>query len=312
MLFHPFAIRATVLMAGLVAGVTLPSFISSAASAQSTSFPDTQSYWGQPFIQALAKRDIVTGYPDNTYRPEQPVSRDEFAAILQKAFSQPQERQIESGSVYQDVPQGYWAAPAIEEAYEMGFMRGYENGEFRPNQSITKAEVLTSLARNLDLPSNAATNDNELTAATATPVPETQQLKTQKRARTPLMPPMAMTMLMQPLVSAPAKAIAAVSPPVSPPTASSSPPAAEEGSAPLVVSDYYQDADQIPQYAVDAVAETTAAGIVVNYPELRMLNPTQPATRGEVAALIHQSLVQQGKISPLPDSAAAAGYIVGR
>lgn len=40
-----------------------------AAPADST-FPDIQSYWGQPFIRNLAEQDIVTGYPDNTYRPE--------------------------------------------------------------------------------------------------------------------------------------------------------------------------------------------------------------------------------------------------
>lgn len=75
---------------------------------------------------------------------------------------------------------------------------------------------------------------------------------------------------------------------------------------------YYQDADQIPQYAVDSVAKTTAAGIVVNHPDLRVFNPIQPASRGEVAALIHQSLVQQGKINPLLNNETAANYIVNR
>jgi len=52
---------------------------------------------------------------------------------LNKAFSQNPERQIANGSVYKDIPRGYWAAPAIEDAYEMGFMKGYPDGEFRPN-----------------------------------------------------------------------------------------------------------------------------------------------------------------------------------
>ncbi len=79
----------------------------------------------------------------------------------------------------------------------------------------------------------------------------------------------------------------------------------------IVTSKYYRDAAQIPKYAVDAVAKTTAAGIVVNYPNLRVLNPNQAATRGEVAALIHQALVYQGKITPLPTNR-ATNYIVGR
>ena len=75
--------------------------------------------------------------------------------------------------------------------------------------------------------------------------------------------------------------------------------------------DYYQDAEQIPQYAVDDVAATIAAGIVVNYPERRMLNPTRPASRGEVVALIHQALVSQGKTAPITDQPAAQ-YVVRR
>lgn len=79
----------------------------------------------------------------------------------------------------------------------------------------------------------------------------------------------------------------------------------------LAVRDYYQDAEQIPQYAVDDVAATTTAGIVVNYPDRQVLNPTRPATRGEVAALIHQALVSQGKTAPIADQSGAQ-YVVGR
>lgn len=306
--------RAIVFIVGLVTGAIAPYLFSSAsvvsvAAPANTSFPDTENYWGQPFIQALAERNIVTGYLDNTYRPEQPVKRDEFAAILQKAFSQPSERQIASGSVYKDIPAGYWAASAIHDAYEMGFMQGYPGGEFRPNQPVTRVEVLTSLARNLNLPATTATTTQSVVA---TPAPPPQQPITRRRAKRPLMFPLAMTTLMQPLMVTPATATAAVSPP----TATSARPAASGDASQqpvaLELSDYYQDAAQIPRYAVDSVAKTTAAGIVVNHPDRRVLNPIQPASRGEVAALIHQSLVQQGKINPLPNNETAANYIVNR
>jgi S-layer homology domain len=249
----------------------------------------------------LAERNIVTGYPDDTFRPEQPVDRDEFAAILRQAFSQPAERKIASGSVYNDVPQGYWAAPAIEEAYEMGFMKGSPNGEFRPNQSISRVEVLVSLAQNLNLPAITDAIDKPITAAATT---ASIQSVPRQRAKRPLMFPLAMATLMQPLMATPARAtVAANSAPVS--------SNASQRPVSLAVSDYYQDAAQIPQYAVDDVAATTAAGIVVNYPDRRMLNPTRSATRGEVAALIHQALVSQGKTAPIADQPAAQ-YVVGR
>jgi hypothetical protein len=292
---------ATMLIVGLMAGAIAPYLATAQAPASpnptaKTSFPDTQDYWAQPFINALAQRKIVTGYPDNTFRPEKSVSRDEFAAILRQAFDRSPERQIASGSTFTDVPEGYWASAAIEEAYEMGFMDGYPGEAFRPKQPVTKVQVLTSLARKLNLPATTA-------AATATPAATTQP-PVNPRAKQPMMFPLAIMTLMQPFMTAPANAVAAT------------PPTAANGNTPkppvtIVASKYYQDADRIPQNAVDAVAKTTAAGIVVNYPNRRVLNPNKAATRGELSALIHQALVSQGKITPLPTSR-ASNYIVGR
>lgn len=309
---------ALTLTLGIATSAFLPSLqpiLASDATVPSSteiSFPDTENYWGQPFIHSLAERGIVTGYPDNTYRPEQPVARDEFAAILRQAFSQAPERQISSGSVYTDVPAGYWAAPAIHDAYEMGFMKGYPGGEFRPTQSVTKAEVLVSLAQNLDL--SAATAD-PTTAQSSTVITATPQQPTDgQRAMRPLMFPLAMTVLMAPLMTSTAQAEEVPEPVASPERTQP-----ETANAPLlqrpvslIVSDYYDDAAQIPDYAVDDIARLTEAGIVVNYPDPRVLNPNQPATRGEVAALIHQVLVQQGRIEPLSEAETATGYIVDR
>ncbi|MDX2232235.1 MAG: S-layer homology domain-containing protein [Leptolyngbyaceae cyanobacterium bins.349] len=285
-----------------------------AVAPTNTSFPDTQGYWGQPFIQALAQRDIITGYEDNTYRPEQPVGRDEFASILHNAFSQPAERQLSRGSVYKDVPEGYWAASAIHDAYEMGFMQGYPGGEFRPKQSISRVEVLVSLARNLNLPQPNAAVNNVATAA-PTPVATAQQPQNRRSTKRPWMFPLAMTGLMQPLMARPTQATAAAPAPAPAPSApaqtAASTPAAQRPVS-LTVSDYYKDAAQIPQYAIADVAQTTAAGIVVNHPDPQILNPNQAATRGEVAALIHQALVHQGKIASLPSSETASSYIVSR
>jgi S-layer homology domain len=353
---------ATTLACGTVASAVFadPNF-NFAAVAADASFPDTQGYWGQPFIQALAERNIVVGYLDNTYRPEQPVGRDEFAAVLRKAFSQPAERQISSGSAYTDIPEGYWAAPAIQAAYEMGFMRGYPGGEFRPNQPVSKVEVLNSLAQNLDLPAptmqvpvtqvvpapvKEQTPVAESAPAEQTPVAQSTQATepasvadpttspqpvNRRRARRPLLFPLAMTSLMQPFVNA-AKPVAngtVQNRPQQPQvTAESGQPQTAENTsstqlqvtgsqtvqrpASTFVSEYYDDADQIPQYAVNGVARTTEAGIVVNYPNPRLLNPNQPATRGEVAALVHQALVHQGTLEPIPEGQDAINYVVGR
>jgi hypothetical protein len=323
-----FYAEISLLTVGVSIGAIAP-FLPSVSAAPNIQFPDTQNHWAQPFIGTLAERGIVTGYPDGTYRPEQPVGRDEFAAVLRQAFNQAPERRIASGSVYKDVPSNYWAAPAIEEAYEMGFMSGYPGGFFRPNQSVSRVEALVSLTQNLNLDTStpgtqqdAATQTTapatEKPAASATPQSTTRQSNPRRLAKKQFLYPMAMTALMQPLMSLPARArnIAA---PVPSPTAQNQPaaerPAASNAAAPppvsVTVSNFYTDAEKIPQYAVDAVAKSTRAGIVVNHPDPKILNPTRPATRGEVAAFIHQALVNQGRLAPLDRSVAASNYIVG-
>nr|WP_202895609.1 S-layer homology domain-containing protein [Iningainema tapete] len=251
-----------------------------AAPESAANFPDTKNHWAQPFIEALAERKIITGYPDGTYRPNKSVARDEFAAIIRQAFNQNRERQIASGTVYKDVPAGYWAAAPIEEAYETGFMHGYPGGYFRPKQPVTRVEALVSLTQNLDLHSSA----NQVPAQT-----------TRRTARNLFLLPLPMTTLMQPIMTAKATAKTVPQPPVS-----------------TVVSNYYADAEKIPQYAVDEVAKATQAAIVVNHPNTRILNPNQAATRGAVAAFVHQALVNQGRLEPIKSTTAASNYIVGR
>ncbi|OKH42976.1 beta-Ig-H3/fasciclin [Calothrix sp. HK-06] len=115
------------------------------------SFPDvSQDYWARPFIQALAERNIIAGFPDGTYKPEQPVTRAEFAAIIQKAFNQNRVRQLPTGG-FRDIRSNFWAAQAITTAFETGFLSGYPDNTFRPNQQITKVQAVVSLASGLGL-----------------------------------------------------------------------------------------------------------------------------------------------------------------
>lgn len=288
----------------------LLSSIFTPSTAQNTNFRDTQNYWAKPFIEALASRDVIKGYPDGTFRPDQPVDRDEFAAILRTAFDQPQERQIGSGSDYRDVPKGYWAAPAIEEAYEAGFMRGYPDGSFRPNQSVTKVEALVSLAQNINLNSKVPANSQAATAQSAIAQPANNQAAPQRRANRGLMFPfpMASMMLLQPFVAPVANRVAAATPAQqTTPTAKASTPKNQPS---IALNQYYTDANRIPQYAVGSVAEATRSNIVVNHPNVRQLNPLRPATRGEVAAIVYQAMVNKGYAQPIPQDVPASKYVV--
>ncbi|OKH14458.1 S-layer protein [Fischerella major NIES-592] len=288
-----FSVAVSVPTLCLAVNAAVP-LLSHAQTPIQTTFRDVPpNYWAQPFIQRLAQKNIVAGYPDGTFRPEQAVQRDELAAIIRQAFNQPPVRQIESGSVFKDVSEQSWAENPIESAYQQGFMSAYPNGNFRPNQPVTKVEAITALNRGLDL-----------TSDTPVAVSPTTQPTTQQRARRkPVFVPIAITSLMQPLIIPRAEA---VPPGTTTPQETTQP----ERSASAIVNDYYTDANSIPQNAIPDVAAATKQNIVVNYPNARELNPNQPASRAEIAALIHQTLVSQGRIEPLPEDSPANQYIV--
>ncbi len=117
-----------------------------------TRFSDIQNHWARLFIEGLATRGIISGFPDGTFRPDRPMNRAEFAAVLQKAFQQPRKRQYVP---FVDVPAKNWAAAAIQKAYETGFLSGYPGNRFRPDASIARMEVLISLIAGLDITSDA-------------------------------------------------------------------------------------------------------------------------------------------------------------
>jgi S-layer homology domain len=272
-------------------------------SATQNTFPDVPSnYWAQPFIQALAARDIIVGYPDGTYRPKNTLERDELAAIINKAFDEPAVRQIASGSVYKDVPDSYWADQPIEAAYQQGFMSGYPDKSFRPRQEVSKVDAIVALNRGLEL---APVAPVATTPAPTAPAP-TRQARTAKRRF--LVFPLAITSLMQPLVVARANAATAPGTPTT--TTRDNGAAQPQRTASLLVNNTYQDAENIPQYAIDDVARATQANIVVNYPNPNILNPNQPINRGEIAALIYQTMVAQGRVEPLAVNNPASQYIV--
>lgn len=126
-----------------------PALFSGSAVAQRTFFSDVSgSYWAKPFIERVAREGVMAGFPDGTFKPEQTVTRAQFAAILRSAFS---EDAVRKGRTFKDVPAKYWANVAIGKAYTTGFMSGYPDNTFRPEQKITKAQTLTFLSNGLQL-----------------------------------------------------------------------------------------------------------------------------------------------------------------
>ncbi|MHC5735744.1 S-layer homology domain-containing protein [Nostoc sp.] len=115
------------------------------------------NFWGRRFIDVLSSRSILKGFPDYSFRPNQPVNRAEFAAILQKAFDQEPSK---TAIAFQDVPAKFWASPAIDQAINAGFLKGYPKKTFKPQQNISRVQVLVALVSGLNL--KAPTSPNQI------------------------------------------------------------------------------------------------------------------------------------------------------
>jgi S-layer homology domain len=130
---------------------------------------DYAGNWAEPFIKVLIDKNIIVGYPDGTFKPDQPVTRAEFAALLNKAFELPP---IRESITFKDVPTNYWAAAVIDKAYRSGFLAGYPNKTFAPGQNIIRIESLVSLTNGSKLQPDGSPDRVDELFADAAQVPD--------------------------------------------------------------------------------------------------------------------------------------------
>lgn len=106
-------------------------------------------HWASAFIAPLSASGVVVGFKDGTFKPDEPINRSQFASYVAKTTTQPVKREF---LVFKDVAKGSAQGSIIEKAVITGFMNGYADGEFRPQQLITRTEALISAVSGLDLP----------------------------------------------------------------------------------------------------------------------------------------------------------------
>ncbi len=109
------------------------------------SFADVKGHWGQAAIEKALQLNIVHGYEDHTFRPNQPVSRQEFVVMLDRAL-QPKGNG-ETVSFSDEVKIGAWAKSSISKAVQAGWLSGYSDGSFRPSEGISRAEMAVMLVK---------------------------------------------------------------------------------------------------------------------------------------------------------------------
>lgn len=199
-----------------------PAPLSEAATTESQdalAFSDVpENYWARPYIDALSSRNLIAGFDNGTFRPDQPVTRAEIARIVSSTFDLTADQETLE---FSDVAGDYWARESIGETVKGGFMTGFPDDTFEPNAPVTRTQAYTTLVTGLG-------------------------------------------------IEPPTNVQAAI--------------------------DRYADATAIPKWANEKIAAATAASLVVNHPNIEQLNPNQPTTRAELSAMLYQALVREGAI----------------
>ncbi|MBD1914549.1 MULTISPECIES: S-layer homology domain-containing protein [Cyanophyceae] len=112
-------------------------------------FADLGSHWATPYIEALADRGLVKGYGNGTYRPQETINRGQFAALVAASYSNFDP--VRGAVTFVDVPPTHWAANAIDQAQRKGFLGGYPDQTFRPNQGMVRVQAIVAVATGLKL-----------------------------------------------------------------------------------------------------------------------------------------------------------------
>ena len=107
-------------------------------------FPDVaDNYWAAPQIKELSEQGVIVGYPDGTFKPDDNVTRAEFASMAIKALGQQNTKVVQPVN-FSDITTEYWAYDAIQKAIYFDLVSVPEKDElFRPDDSVSRAESLS-------------------------------------------------------------------------------------------------------------------------------------------------------------------------
>ena len=184
-----------------------------------------EDHWAYKQIQILTDFNVVVGYPDGNYRPDQQVTRAEFATMVVKAFEQ-QNAEIVKPVKFTDVSDKDWFYGMVQRAVMFDLLKGYPDGHFDPYGTVSRGHVIS-------------TTVNALT---------TETISNQKAVE--------------------------------------------------ILENSYSDYKEIPDWLIIAAGKAEILGMVVKAPgEENYINAERPATRAELAAFLVKML-EQAKLNP--------------
>ena len=109
----------------------------------STSLTDNQRPSSAADVAKIVYAPFISGYPDGTVKPDGQLARAELAQLIFNLFGSGNNNTAD----YSDMDQSHWAFNAVGFCQQEGFMLGYPDGTFLPEQTVTRAELSTALVR---------------------------------------------------------------------------------------------------------------------------------------------------------------------
>jgi len=113
-------------------------------------FADVEGHWAKDAVNGMASRMVVNGIDSEHYDPDAAISRAEFAAIIVRALGL-DDNGARENATFMDVKSADWFSSAVAKAGEYGMVNGYEDGTFRPAQTITREEATAMMMRAIKL-----------------------------------------------------------------------------------------------------------------------------------------------------------------
>jgi len=107
-------------------------------------FTDIQGHWAETFIMKMAEANAVGGYADDTFRPDRPITRAEFAAIWVRVLGLSDKK----GKTFADTVD-HWSEQAVSTAYAHGIVSGYDDRTFAPDEFITREQMAVMIVNAL-------------------------------------------------------------------------------------------------------------------------------------------------------------------
>lgn len=254
-----------------------PALTQTGAPAQGRCFSDLENHWAKSTVYRLAALDLFVGYPDGTFRPEQPVTQLEAVALVMRAggFAEARTARNYPGSGpssgtrpgQEQIPAVPWGEEYLRLAVEKEFLPPPLLASFAPNAAITRAEMAAFLSRALQLPV-----DPEAKSSPDTGTPEVESATGTGATTTGA-------------------------------NVTAGGNAAASGNGFL-----FTDLEQAPPFYAPYVQATARAGVMSGYPD-GSFRPNQGLRRGEMAVLLARLLDQHWV--KVPPGRRLAGWISG-